>query len=704
MKHFFALLVPPRFDDPDKSRQAELLNAISLLLLVILSLLVLLNILKYTDLGRSVNSILVILIVFQLVTQFLIRNGYVFFAGLSLLFLSWVGITWFASRADGVRDIVLFAYFTILLGAGYMFGWRAVMVFATWSILAVWALASYEINGFSHPTLASPMRVAIYLTALLVVVSFQIYYVMNTLKKAIQESNYELCARQQMENALRDEQEKLNFALDAAKMGTWSWNIETGEVEWSEKIEAIFGMRKGDFDGSYSTYLSIVYPEDLPKVQSLIQRALDEKGFNYIVEHRILLPGGDFRWLEGRGNVYRNAFGQPIRMAGTVVDITDRKRSEEALRQAEENYRKIFENSAHGIFQSTPEGKFLSVNTAMARIYDYSSSEEYIESISAISQQVYADPSDRERFTQTLEKDDVVQGFEARNRKKDGSIIWISSNARAVKDADGNILYYEGTVEDITERKESEAERERLLGELAAKNAELERFVYTVSHDLKAPLVTIVGFLGYVEEDFQMGNGEALQKDMERIYRAAFKMQDLLKDLLDLSRVGRMMNPPQVVSFDALVNEALELTEGRLHERGVDVRVDSDLPSVYGDVKRLLELVQNLIDNAAKYMGDQPEPRIEIGHSGFANGKPIFFVRDNGMGIAPEHHEQVFGLFNKLDSNVEGTGVGLALVKRIVEFHGGSIWIESEAGKGATFLFTLPSGEGSTRDKFPESH
>ncbi|HJS20752.1 MAG TPA: PAS domain S-box protein [Anaerolineales bacterium] len=504
------------------------------------------------------------------------------------------------------------------------------------------------------------------------------------------------------QSQLRESEERLRFALDAANMGTWSWDIRTGKVEWSDRIKAIFGLEKNKFDGRYDTYLSLIHPDDLPQVEDMIQRALAEKDFPYFVEHRVVQPNGSIRWLEGRGNVSRDQAGQPVRMAGTVVDITERKRAEEMLHRAQENYRNIVENSAHGIFQSTPQGRYLSVNPAMARIYGYDTPEELMSSILAIPQQIYVERTDRERFVDLLEKNGAVFGFEARNRKKDGSSIWASTNARLVRDAAGNILYYEGTVEDITRRKDAEAERERLLAELAAKNAELERFVYTVSHDLKSPLVTIMGFLGYLEKDFQSGDKIALQRDMDRIRRAVNKMQDLLTDLLDLSRIGRMMNEPQVVPFDALVREALELTDGRLRERGVQVTVQPGLPSVYGDSQRLLELIQNLIDNAAKYMGSQPQPRIEIGTSGFEADKPIFYIRDNGMGIAPEHHERIFGLFNKLDPHTEGTGVGLALVKRIVEFHGGRIWVQSEPEHGTTFFFTLPIGERE-RDDIPDS-
>ena len=235
-------------------------------------------------------------------------------------------------------------------------------------------------------------------------------------------------------------------------------------------------------------------------------------------------------------------------------------------------------------------------------------------------------------------------------------------------------------------------ERDELIRELESKNAELERFNYTVSHDLKTPLVTINGFLGYLEEDIASGDMERFKVDIKHIQDAVNKMHVLLNELLELSRIGRMMNPPETIPFATLAHDALDLVHWQIEAHSVMVDLDPNLPAVYGDRQRLTEVLQNLIDNAAKFMGEQPNPRIEIGQRGEENGKPVFFVRDNGIGIAPEHHERIFGLFDKLNPRTEGTGIGLAIVKRIIEVHGGRIWVESEAGKGATFCFTLPRG------------
>jgi DNA-binding LacI/PurR family transcriptional regulator/signal transduction histidine kinase len=243
--------------------------------------------------------------------------------------------------------------------------------------------------------------------------------------------------------------------------------------------------------------------------------------------------------------------------------------------------------------------------------------------------------------------------------------------------------------QEISERKQAEAVQQTLISELEAKNTELERFTYTVSHDLKSPLITISGFTGFLEQDMLAGDLERAKEDMIHINAAAARMQRLLDELLELSRIGRLMNPPEEVSFETIAREAVELVRGRIEARGVEVMIVPDLPTVHGDRARLVEVVQNLVDNACKFMGDQPQPRIEIG-ARQDGAEPVFYVRDNGIGIEPQYQDRIFGLFDKLDPQSEGTGIGLTLVKRIIETHGGKIWVESQPGEGATFYFTLP--------------
>jgi len=279
-----------------------------------------------------------------------------------------------------------------------------------------------------------------------------------------------------------------------------------------------------------------------------------------------------------------------------------------------------------------------------------------------------------------------IQNFEKEFAFSENDIRLWETIAANVSIAIQNAQLYTAAQQELTQRKQ-------LIAELEAKNAELERFTYTVSHDLKSPIITIGGFLGYIEKDALAGDTERLRNDIARIQNATVKMKTLLDELLELSRIGRMMNPPENVLFSDIVQQSLELVSGRLDARHVRVTFAENLPVVNCDHARLIEVMQNLIDNAAKFMGDQPEPHIEIGQHGEEDGKPIFYVRDNGIGISTEFHEKIFGLFNKLDPNMEGTGVGLALVRRIVEFHGGRIWVESGSGEGATFFFTLPKAE-----------
>ena len=572
MNLFRLIISPPRFDDePDKTRHALLLHFGSVVLFVVPFFLILLNLLFGNQAEQSINYLLAGLALLQIPVQIFIRNGQVRTATWILLVMSWVAMTWIASRVEGVGDVAVVSYFLILLGAGYLLGWRAVTLLTTWTIIAVWVLALFETTGLMRPVPGNPIRIAIDLTVLFIIASLEIYFVVSALTKSLNSAKEELKERQRVETILREEREKLSLALRASKMETWEWNIEAETVSWSDGIEALFGMKKGQFDGRYSTYLSLIHPDDLPGIQHAINRALSDENYDYVVEHGFIWPTGEVRWLEGRGKVYRDSAGKPVRMAGTVVDITD--------------------------------------------------------------------------------------------------------------------------------RKHSEAERERLIRELAGKNTELEQFTYTVSHDLKAPIITIKGFLGFLKDDAHSGNHERLDRDIVRINEAVDKMHRLLNELLELSRIGRMMDAPQSIPFRELVDEAVEVLQGRLQSTQAQLKIADNLPIVHGDRRRLLEVVQNLIDNAAKFSAGQSAPVIEIGCGTYEKGMPVFFIRDNGIGIPPEYHERIFGLFNKLDPMMEGTGVGLALVKRIVEYHGGRIWVESapfpqgETGRGAKFLFTLPGAQ-----------
>ena len=228
--------------------------------------------------------------------------------------------------------------------------------------------------------------------------------------------------------------------------------------------------------------------------------------------------------------------------------------------------------------------------------------------------------------------------------------------------------------------------------ELEIRNVELERFTHATSHELKNPIVTIRGFLGSLKRDVAAGATHRMHNDMQRILAATGKMSRLLDELSELSRVGRVIGPAEEVSLSELVSEALESVAGQIAARRMEVEVSPRLPVVAGDRIRLLEVLRNLIENAVHFAANEPTPRLEIGTRDSAPA-PVIYIRDNGIGIDPRYHDRIFRLFEKLDpQDGKGTGAGLALVRRIIEMHGGRVWVESEGlGHGATFCFSLPA-------------
>ncbi|HMB22869.1 MAG TPA: PAS domain S-box protein [Anaerolineales bacterium] len=499
---------------------------------------------------------------------------------------------------------------------------------------------------------------------------------------------------------LRDRQHFIETILDAEPGTVYIFDLQENRNVFINRNWLVnYGYSVEETQRAENLLAETIHPQDLPRViehHNHIRSTQDDKS-TFEMEYRIRRKDGDWRWVQSRDIIFtRNAEGRVTQILGILQDITELKQRQDALRESERKYRLLFENmtSAFAVHKMIYDDQGKPVD------YRYIEANPAFEKLTGVPVNTLLGKTVKEVMPNTEDYWVEIFGRVAMT----GEPIAYTNFARELgkhydtyvfsPEKDTFAVVFNDTTEKIMAQEEIQklnAELKQRIRELEDSNTELTQFTYTVSHDLKSPLVTINGFLGYLEQDAESGNLERLKKDTQRIQEATNKMHTLLTELLELSRIGRMMNEPNDIPFLDLVNDALDLVHGRLESHSVTVWTQPDLPIIHGDRQRLIEVLQNLLDNAAKYMGAQPEPLIEIGQRGEENGKPIFFVKDNGMGIAPEYHERIFGLFNKLDAKSEGTGVGLALVKRIIEYHRGRIWVESELGKGSAFYFTLPA-------------
>ena len=461
-------------------------------------------------------------------------------------------------------------------------------------------------------------------------------------------------------------------------------------VDHDSKIQFINRVPSG-FDDEAVIGTSIydyILPEYHDVVRMTIKRVFETREHGSY-EIAGLGPDRSISWYETQVGPIEHD-GQVVAVTLISLDITERKRSEEALRQSEEKLRLMFETLPEGITILDTDGKIVQLNKATAHIYGYDNEEEII----GLNIFEFIAKKDLTRVTEIM-KNTLKEGYLGAIRltqlRKDRSEFPAEVSGTALKDASGNPIGFITIMKDITERKRAEEEREILLKELEAKNRELEHFTYTVSHDLRSPLVTIQGFTNMLQQDLEENNQENAENDLKYIKNAATKMDGLLNDLLKLSRIGRIANPPEDVPFGEIAKGALEQTAEQIKSSGVAISVADDFPTVHVDRTRMEEVLVNLIGNSIKYRGEQPQPAIEIGHR--AEGKEtVFFVKDNGMGIDKSLHEKVFELFFRVNTSGEGTGAGLAIVKRVIAVHRGRIWIESEEGKGCKVCFTLSNG------------
>ena len=369
----------------------------------------------------------------------------------------------------------------------------------------------------------------------------------------------EVAERRRAEQSLRESEQQLQLALDAAQAGIWILDAHANLNAWDARLERIFGLQPNSFAGTFEAWAELVHPRDRERVKAETRRALQQKQ-PYQGE---FLAGREGRWrnIKAQAVVQCDGEGNPAKMIGVCWDITASKRAQEQIRET--------------------------------------------------------------------------------------------------------------------------------AAELERKNCEMEQFVYSVSHDLKSPVVTCKGFLGILNEDLRDGKIPEALESAQRLEHATRRMDALIEDLLRLSRAGRVSGEPEPVDITALAADLVEQMCGEYDPARVAIEIANDLPGIVIDPTSAARLFQNLLGNAFKYGCSAPQARLEIG--GCRSGGEIrYFVRDNGPGISPQHHDKIFGVFQRLDATKEGSGIGLAIVSRIMETHGGRAWVESAPGQGATFWLGFP--------------
>ena len=403
---------------------------------------------------------------------------------------------------------------------------------------------------------------------------------------------------------------------------------------------------------------------------------------------------GSFYWVDTTIVPFLNEAGKPRQYVAIRADITSRKLAEEAAA----HLAAIVQSSGDAIFGENLEGVVMSWNPGAEKIFGHAAAEMVGQSILKL-----IPPERRGEETEILasvRRGERLQNFDTVRLRKDGNSIDVSVTVSAIKDASGQIVGVSKVARDITERKLAEAEIRRMnveleervnrrTAELAAANQELEAFSYSISHDLRAPLRAMNGFAGFMLEDFGRQLPEDGRKYLERICNASRRMGELIDDLLAFSRLSRQAVRRQNVNVGQLVRNALDELTPQRAGRQVEIQM-GELPSIQADPALLKQVWVNLLANAIKYTRDRTPARVEIG-SFNQDGGHAYFVRDNGAGFDMQYVDKLFGVFQRLHraDEFEGTGVGLAIVQRIVHRHGGRVWAEGKLNQGATFYFTI---------------
>lgn len=603
-------------------------------------------------------------------------------------------------------------------------------------------------------------------------------------------------AVQETADQLAMSEERFALAVKGTTDGLWDWNPQTNEVWYAPRFRELLGYAEHELPNTLDAFNNLLHPDDHDATWGAVREHLDH-GVAYDVEYRLKSRDGEYRWFRARAAAQRDGAGKPVRMAGSIQDIHDRK-------LAGERWQMVVEAAPTAIVIIDDGGRITMSNPAVEKLLGYKPNEViglhadsliperfrghkagrsglFIKSgdpIAATSRAPVClhqngseipvhisvnpietdegrfvltsivDLTERQRadkrfrmavesapnamvmvdgnqnvvlvnaeaerlFGYTREEmmgrsvqhlipqdhrnDHPLAGAAANQTegdflvlRKDGAEVPVEIGLNPIETDDGHFVL--AAIVDVTQRKAAQLALLEANEQLHQKNEEMERFVYTVSHDLKSPIVTVLGFIGLFRKKFEAGETDKLIEYIDRIEKGATRMRQSINDLLELSRIGRVPSEPETIDTDILVKQITQEFADRVTAAEASIQIEGELPQIHADRQQVTHLFENLIVNAIKYGCVDPGATISVG-TRLVNDEVCFFVRDTGPGIPREFREKVFGLFQRLDNTQEGTGVGLAIVARIMEVHGGRAWIESNPHHptGATVWVSFPA-------------
>ncbi len=644
--------------------------------------------------GLSLRALIVpTLAILGVVGWFFLRSNRITL-GLTVLGAGvWVYLAVASIFMGGVNSLSMAVFPLPVLLAGWLCGSRTAMRLAFLTAAVGLALAIAEGQGWlpqPPPTSASLrwfVNASVCVFAALLVSSVFSSYAermaeVKNLSRALARRSAELEAREA----------DLNRAQAVASVGSWVYDLDADRMRLSAETCRIFGLPAGT-EGNHDTYLSFVHGDDRAAVSAAWEAAL-AGGPSFDNEHRILTAGG-MRWVRQQAELQRDASGRVVRAVGTTQDVTQRKHDTAAMQAAREQLAATLDAIPDLLFEVDLDGRYLDYHSPseelLAAPRDHligrTVSEVLPAPVAAIShaaiQEAHATgrshgrsfaldlPQGRTWFELSVARKPVAAGAAPR-------FIVISRDITKRKRAEAEIMAFNATLEVRVRERTADLEKA---------NRELESFSYTISHDLRAPLRSMVGFSGLLLENL---GDKASPDDRELLWRisaSGTRMSRLIDGVLEYSRLARSEVVRREVDLDALLGEVV----AELRERDPRVEVVlGPLGTARADPLMLRQIFHNLIENAFKFSAGVAAPRVEVGAVAAENGTQ-YFVRDNGMGFDMKHADHLFSLFTRLhsDPEIDSTGAGLAIVKRLVERHGGAIRAEAAPGQGATFHFTV---------------